>query len=94
MIFVLCHTTNGAEYLVDAAGKRPITAAVAAALDSAAKASGQTGLIVINADAALDQIPDAPTGTPGGTVDLAPVLQAIANLQAVVTRIETGLRSA
>lgn len=94
MIFVLRHTSTGAEYMVDAAGKRGISAAVAAALDSAAKAGGQAGLIVVNADAALDQIPDAPTGSGGGTVDLAPVLQAIAALQAVVTRIETGLRSA
>lgn len=93
MIFVFRHTTTGAEYLVDAAGKRVITAAVAAALDAAAKAGGQAGLIVINADTALDQIPDAPTGG-GGPVDLTPVLQAVAAVQAAVTRIETALQKA
>ncbi len=91
MIFVFRHTTTGAEYLVDAAGKRAITPAVAAALDAAAKAGGQAGLIVINADTALDQIPDAPSG---GAVDLTPVLTAIASVQAAVTRIETALQKA
>ncbi len=76
VIFVFRHTVTGGEYLVGAAGKTAITPAMAAALDSAAKAGGQAGLIVINADAALDEIPDALTAA-----DRDLILKAIAAIK-------------
>lgn len=120
MIFGFRHTSNGAEYIVDGSGIRPLTAAMAAALDAAAKAGGSVGLVMVDADAALDQwqaqsssdtqailaaIKAIPVGQ-GSTVDLTPVLAAIADLKAhptvasdpvvvdIVTKIEKALQGA
>ncbi len=75
MPVILRHTSNGAEYVVDAAGKRPIQAAEAAALAAAGTPAA------VNADAALDQIPDALDG-PTVAAELVAMKAAIAALQA------------
>jgi hypothetical protein len=100
MIAILRHTSNGAEYVVDAAGKRYIGAAEAAAL-------GQAGAgAAINADAALDQIPDAPDGAAilaaikaisagagGPTPDLTALIQAIKDNTAQLSAQTTELNA-
>lgn len=109
-VIVYRNPVDGSEWQVDPlfTYKMPVSAARATMLDQLAKLLGNPGLTVIdNANAQLDQLPAGPPSSGGsGSVDLSPVLTAIADLKAhpavvadpavlaIVTRIESGLKAA